>query len=669
MTDVASIAAALEASERQIERRAAREGWSFDLAARPSGHKYRDFIAEHLPPPIQRALGIAAPKLPAVVDTADLKDHQRRRLDARLAILHYLDDLALQGGTFAKAAGIFLAQQAADVLPPDIARLLPIANARPRGGAARISRATLFLWSAVAKKGPAALATKAAAEPPVPAWSAPLMQLYGRPSKPNLSECLDAWPSDEPKPSYDQARRFLKRLDAVTRNAGRLGPRALKSLKAYIIRDVSNLWPGAVFVGDGHAFKAEVAHPIHGRPFRPEITAIIDVFTRRWVGWSAALAENTWSVADALRHAVTTSTCCDIFYYDNGAGAKNATWDADVTGMIARLGITKLHSAPWSSQARGVVERFHSTVLHRVARALPTYTGQRMDKEARQAAFKLTRREIASQRPSKLLMPWTAFLDLIENARQAYNARPHSSLSRLVDPVSGRRRHASPDEAWAAAVTAGWTAEPITAAEARELFRPAVTRIVNRGTVALSNNVYFHAALEPLHGEEVTVAFDIHDAQLVQVRARDGRFVCDAEWNANARDYVPVAFAERARQQRIEGRLRRLDVHRDEAIAEGAPNLKLQAFRAPEPAQLTPTQRARQAEIEAELAAPLAPAPDPEIEKLARFRRALDLQALASTGAGLSETDAAWLKRYVQTPEYHAKKNLHDDFGDAIFEA
>src|SRR5487761_339586 len=650
------------------ERRAEREGWTFQIAARPSGHKYREFHEQRLPAEIQRALGLK-PALPAIVDTADLKDHQRRRLEARLAVLRYVDELALQAGTFAKAISIFLAQQAAGALPPDVARLVPVANARPRGVAAKLSRATLFLWAAVAKRGLAALATKVPPEPPIPAWAETFMRLWARPSKPNHTECLDAGPAAEPAPTYDQARRFLKRLDAVTRNAGRLGPRALKSLKAYTVRDVSNLWPGAVFIGDGHTFKAEVAHPIHGRPFRPEITAILDVKTRRWVGWSAALAENTWSVADALRHAVTTATCCDIFYYDNGAGAKNATWDADVTGIVTRLGITKLHSAPWSSQARGVVERFHSTVLHRVARALPTYTGQRMDKEARMAAFKLTRRDVLAQRTSKLLMPWMDFLDLIERARQAYNARPHSSLPRIVDPVSGRRRQRTPDEAWAAAEASGWSAAPIAAAEARELLRPAVTRIVNRGTVALFNNVYFHQALEPLHGEEITVAFDIHDPKTVQVRLPGGRFVCDAEWNANARDYVPVAFAERARQQRIEGRLRRIELHRQEALAEGVPNLTLPAREVSPPAALTPAQQTAHAELVAELAAPSAPAPDPDGEKIARFRRALELQALAATGAGLPETDAAWLKRYVQTPEYHAKKLLHDDFGDAIFEA
>ena len=666
MANAAAIAAALHVSERAIHLRAAKEGWSFEEEKLAGGGKRRLFRDDQLPATVQRALGIAVTNLPARVDAADLKDHQRRRMEARASVLALVDHyVSIEGMTRAKAIEAVVARARARTLPPLLQDQVGVANARAND-TRTLTRATLFNWLKArdrANGDVVGLATSAPAESPPPAWASTFMQFYGRPSKPNLTDVLAAWPAGEPAPTYDQARRFLKRLDAVTRNAGRLGPRALKSLKAYTIRDVSNLWPGAVFIGDGHTFKAEVAHPIHGRPFRPEITAIIDVYSRRWVGWSAALAENTWSVADALRHAVTTSTCCDIFYYDNGAGAKNATWDDDVTGIITRLGITKLHSAPWSSQARGVVERFHSTVLHRVARALPTYTGQRMDKEARQVAFKLTRREIAAQRPSKLLMSWPAFLDLIEGARQAYNARPHSSLARVVDPVSGRRRQATPDEAWAVAVAAGWNAEPIAAAEARELFRPAATRIVNRGTVALFNNVYFHAALEPLHGEEVTVAFDIHDAHLVQVRARDGRFVCDAEWNANARDYVPIAFAERARQQRIEGRLRRINVHRDEAIAEGLPMLTLSAIASPPAPEVTAAATAAQAKLEAEFAAP-EPAPLVEETGAARFARARRIAAAVDAGEAVAEIDRAWLERYRRLPEFRAYETLYRDFGD-----
>ncbi len=57
---------------------------------------------------------------------------------------------------------------------------------------------------------------------------------------------------------------------------------------------------------DGKTFDAEVEHPVTKRPFKPEITSILDVATRRCVGFSIALKENVISVTEALRNS-----CCD----------------------------------------------------------------------------------------------------------------------------------------------------------------------------------------------------------------------------------------------------------------------------------------------------------------------------------------------------------------------
>jgi len=70
-------------------------------------------------------------------------------------------------------------------------------------------------------------------------------------------------------------------------------------MKSYVSRDVSTMLPAELYQADGKTFNAEVAHPLHGRPFRPEITTIIDAKTRKVVGWSAALDESANAVADA----------------------------------------------------------------------------------------------------------------------------------------------------------------------------------------------------------------------------------------------------------------------------------------------------------------------------------------------------------------------------------
>ncbi len=569
----------LPATKAGIIGKAQRDGWERQQRLQSGGGWLYPVSA--LPPEARKALAARSLRQNealvhsplALLAIGDLKDYQRRPMDARVALLAEIDRLVLIGHTVTAAIATMVELAAKGELAPELQRLVPIANARSGEGRS-LSVRSLKRWLSDRRKAGGnvvALATAAVPEAPIQPWAATFMHLYARPTKPGIPEVLEDWPEGEEKPSKDQCRRFLRRLDAISRNAGRMGARALKSIKAYVARDVSELWPGAVFIGDGHTYKQEVAHPIHGQPFRPEITVILDVFTRKWVGWSAALAENTWSVADALRHAVSSATLCSILYYDNGGGANNTTWDDDVTGLAARLSVFKLNSAPWSSQARGVVERFNSSVLHKAARKRPTYVGQRMDQDARRHAFKVTRAEIKATGTSRLLTSWADFIADIDSAMVAYNGRAHSSLAKIIDPNTGTRRHMTPAEVWDKAVADGWTPDPIPAEEARTLFRPAVRRTVNRGLIQWIGNEYFAPELEYLHGEEVMVAYDLHDAGSVAVSLLDGRYVCEAKWNAHRRAYVPVSFAQKCERQRVAGKLARLENHRQVALAELRP--------------------------------------------------------------------------------------------------
>ncbi|MDC5138046.1 DDE-type integrase/transposase/recombinase, partial [Acinetobacter baumannii] len=124
---------------------------------------------------------------------------------------------------------------------------------------------------------------------------------------------------------------------------------------------------------DGHCFDAEVAHPQHGKPFRPELTSIIDVATRRLVGWSIALSESSWAVLDAIRMSATECGIPAIFYVDNGSGYKNDLPKAQWRGFLARLNPEVSHALPYNSQANGLIERSHQTIWVKAAKNLPTY--------------------------------------------------------------------------------------------------------------------------------------------------------------------------------------------------------------------------------------------------------------------------------------------------------
>lgn len=574
-------------SKKNVIEKAERENWPRQKRQKQGGGW--EYPRSALPEAMQKVLRRQAlatrcadqpPAIPAPQRPHELKDYQRTRMEACAALLAEVDRLVLEGHSQGRAVATLVEMARDGSLPPELMRLVPIANARSgkrKGakGGRTLSRTRIYGWlkeRADAGGDVAALAPKPVPEAPIPAWADPMMELWGRPVKHSLAYVVDELAKQLPAgqvPSYDQARRFLGRLDVITRNTGRMGPRALKSLKAYHARDVSELWPGAVFIGDGHTFKTEWGHPIHGRPFRPEVTTAIDAFTRRICGWSVALAESAAAVADCFRHACMASTTPDIWYYDNGSGANNEHFDDPITGLLARVGTTKKNSIAWNSQARGIIEIIHKTVYHRAAKRLPTYVGKDMDREAREKAFKVTRADIKATGASRILPSWADFLAFMEETVAEYNDRPHSSLPKTRDPITGRVRPMTPNEAWAKAIAEGWQPDPITAEDAVDLFRPAVRRKTNRDLVSLFGNEYSgRGRLEPFGGDDVMVSYDIHDASRVWVRALDGRFICEAEWDAHKTSYFPVPVAEQARQRRVEQKIKRLDAHKDTALAE-----------------------------------------------------------------------------------------------------
>ncbi|STB70895.1 Mu transposase C-terminal domain-containing protein [Chromobacterium violaceum] len=402
----------------------------------------------------------------------------------------------------------------------------------------------------------------------VPAWAPFFLSYYQRPEKPTVEHAYRLfaadWAQAQPgteAPSVWQVRRFLQKVGNVSREIGRMGERELKTLKPFIRRGFENLLPGDIYSADGHTFDAEVQHPLHGRPFRPEITSLVDIATRRVVGWSVALAESGLAVLDALRDACLRHGIPAVFYVDNGSGYKNEMMLDVATGFMSRLGIEMVNSLPYNSQARGVIERLHQTIWVNAAKSLQAgYIGHDMDREAKLATFKLSRKAIKSAEVSAMpLMAWDRFIAFCDERVAEYNDRPHRSLPKITDQATGRRRHMTPNEAWEQHVAQGFEAHRVTDDEARPLFRPQMLRTVRRCEIELLGNRYFARALEEFHGEQLRVGYDIHDPRIVWVYDDEGRFLCTAELDANKRDYMPKSVIDRAREKRAAGREKRLE--------------------------------------------------------------------------------------------------------------
>ncbi len=642
------------------KRQAAGGGLEYPLSALPAAFQKafaRKLLASSSPAPTPRDLP----------PTASLKTFQREAMVARAAVLAEVDRLVMTGIGRGRAVEMLVEMAKNNTLAPDLARLVPLANARTGKSGRTLCRASIYNWLKARDEAGAvvALAPKAPKEEPVPSWAEALMAVYAVPTKVSLAWAVEEvgriLPPEAARPSYGQAIRFLKRLDSITRNKGRMGARALKSMKAYVARDASEMWPTAIYVADGHCFDAEVAHPQHGRPFRPEITTVVDVYTRRIVGWSLGLSENKWDVTSAAVKAFTEAGMCDIWYTDNGPGFNNKLWDDELTGLVSRLAITKTNSIAYNSQARGVIERLHQTVWVRAAKRLPTYMGAAMDGEARQRAFKLTRKDIKATGSSRLLLDWKRFVEFCAETVAEYNAHPHSSLPPIRDPETGKKRFMSPDEVWASAVAEGWQADVVGEVEAIDLFRPYEKRTTRRALVEIFGNSYFSPELEAFHGEEVQVGYDLTNADQVWVRALDGRFLAVAKFEGNKTGFYPKTGAEAAREKRALGRLARLDAKRGEATEEASPSLVLEM---PKASPVSPEQQARLEALKAELLPSEAPAAViPLLTKAEQFRRALDLEARREGGERLTDREAAWLETFQKSATYRSMSMIAQDFG------
>lgn len=367
-------------------------------------------------------------------------------------------------------------------------------------------------------------------------------------------------------PSIHAVRRELKKLPVIHRERFRRTGSAWRSLNPFVRRDWSQMPVNAVWVGDGHGMKMRAFNPETGNTFKPEVTFVMDAGQRFIVGWSLALSENVVAVSDALRHGISQHGIPLIYYSDNGGGEKNRVLDAEITGILPRLGIEHHTGIPGNPQGRGVIERPNKDVPRKAARGFESYCGKDADGETVrlqdriiQSAIKafhtgkdLTKRQVSMMAK---VPTWEQLLSAIESETERYNNRPHSELPRMANG-----EHYSP-----AAYRSKLLKEQgedmvidyLSQEELHEMFRPEIIRTVDRGEVRLFNNLYFANELKFEHGNEVRVCYDIHDPNSVIVRRMDGSFICDALWDGNKVDAFPKAVIQKLAEERVKGRIAR----------------------------------------------------------------------------------------------------------------
>lgn len=528
-------------------------------------------LAETAPAPLPV---VAKPALPAVADTAFSSTQAQRDCEgARMAVLNAVERLMAESDVSKEAAMTTLLTQAKLPGYEHLAKMFALATDGRGGSGGLPSSRTIKRW--FERRDRHALAPKAVqADMAMPAWLPLFLKFYRQPTKPSVPMAYEAFlhalAAENPLakvPSIHAVRRALGKVGKVALQEGRKGPRELKNDLPFTRREFLHLPPAAIYTADGHTFDAEVLNPLSGKPFRPEITTVVDVATRRCVGWSVGLAESRFTVLEALSHASRTAIGA-VWYVDWGKGFENLMMTDQATGLMGRLGMTMKHSRAYNSQAKGASERSHN-IFTRAAKKLATYVGKDMDAEARKAMFHWTRKGIklhgkVIQSP---IQTWDDFKAFIEAEIEAYNNRPHRSLLKFTD-AAGQSRYMTPNEMWALKVREFGEPPKVADDEVAYLFRPQIMRTVRRGEISLFNNVYFSNLLEEFNGETLRVGYDVQDAQWVWVYDDAGRLICRAEWHGNSTSYMPESVIEQALDKRNDEALKRVEQKRENVLAE-----------------------------------------------------------------------------------------------------
>lgn len=657
----------LPTTDRNVRLMAKREGWEGQGRL---GSKAVEYSLAMLPAEAQAALlarlvSDEAPQAAPIeaqeivlrdtVSASRLTDDQRNVMTARLVFVREIERMS-QAVSQQRAIMTLVGLARDGKLTPYLAARIERANDRKTSDRT-LSERTLKRWlSDFRKHGEAALApARRKSDQGVPVWAGDFLLCYQRPTKPAVERAFAEFSKkyQGDRPSIHQVRRFLDKLSPEARERGRYSPQELKAFKPFRRRTTKNLLPGDVYTADGHKFDAEVINPRTGKPFRPEVTTTLDVRTRRVLGVSVGETENSIDVMHSLRDAIERGGMFALFYVDNGSGFAN---DA-VREVVDRLGGTMTHALPYNSQARGLIERAHQTIWVATAKKLPSYIGADMDKHAGTKVHRISRQQLRDHGSTRLIPTLTEFMDVASVEIEDYNNRPHRGLEKMRDPQTGRMRHMSPNEAWEAARANGW--EPILAPPelVGDLMRPQVVRRTHRGEIEWDGNCYFLNELRHIHGEEVRIAYDVHDARRIWVRTMEGELIGEAMLDGNADDYIPLNRIEKAREKLAQGKLKR---GIDKIERETGQRFELV------PKAIGPSSNLLPAQLEeAQQYAALHMAEHEDTfqipgDDMARYWFWQDLDRRQASGGELTEAEAKWHESYPRQQGFKSIQSVFD---------
>ncbi len=646
----------------------------------------------------QRIISRGAPTCLKIKEKADtpaewhpdeMKQWRKECMTARLAFIRQIAKGEGTRGGVTTCIKNLVDKAAAGTLPAHLQEVVGVAN--HKAGATRsISKQALWAWWGFWQKSkqrtngvgdPLALAPLDTESAELPAWFPHFLKAWAIPQKPTkkfVHERMN-YPEGVKAPSYTVVCRFLReKFSQYEDKLGRYNGAELERFKPLYRKDTKDLKPLDEIFMDGHSLKGYVAHPITGRPFHPELCGGVDSATKVIPGWSAGISESTHVVADCIRHILTVHDGKPMggmvarFRSDGGPGfAGNVNADPEL-GRYKLLGAEFTKGRPGSPRGQGKVEVLGKSVWIPLAKTLPTYTGVDMDSTAKRKVYIQLQKELREAAKagveifsSPLLPTWHDFLARVNEAVHHYNNRPHSALSKIMDPETGKSRHMTPTEKWNEFVAKGWRPTLLSEAEMTSAFRPRVEVTVHQGAeVRIFNNFYFHRSLAHHQGRKVVLAYEVQDPTYVWVYTLDNlELICRAEWNGNKVQDTPLAAIEHFRENRAKGRLKLVDGHREEILAELNGGLPQEVVVEHSP-ELQEVRRQLQLVVAGQLP---EPAPKPPVFTLpptqrAKYRYWCEIDARIKAGEELLPEESNFHGRFPNTTAWKAERTVEEEF-------
>ncbi len=307
----------------------------------------------------------------------------------------------------------------------------------------------------------------------------------------------------------------------------RHGEKALKdTFLPSILRDDSDIKPGDVWISDGHTLNFMVIDPDSGKPRRLNLIAFFDWASRMIVGATVDWTESTQAIADAFRNGVLyTGYTPKLVYVDNGkayrskyfGGISLARYEAQVTGIFARLGVELSFAIPYNARTK-IIERYFETLNNQFEKWMPGYCGESIDKKP--ARMRRNEKLMQSYSVKDILTVEQAILALEGwnlkyyglSYHRGIKARPMEVLESANIPPS---RHISEERL-------------------NHCMLVSDDRIMNKEGVQLHGILYWDANMLDYVGNKLTLRYSIRDRRYVKVYNKRGDYIA----TARARDHV-----------------------------------------------------------------------------------------------------------------------------------